>query len=68
MADKVLAFVTGHHRPTAVPEGAPYIRRFADGSLMLAAGETDTIEAATKRHDAAVARAASASKKAGGGD
>lgn len=68
MAEKVLAFVTGHHRPTAAPEGAPFIRRFADGSLMLALSETDTIEAATKRHDTALARAASTTKKTGGAD
>ena len=68
MADRVLAFVTGHFRPAAVPENAPYIRRFSDGSLMLAAGETDTIEAATKRHDTALARAASTTKKGAGSD
>lgn len=46
---RVWAFVTGTHRPMVVQWGAPQIRKYADGSPMLATGQDDTLDAALAR-------------------
>lgn len=42
-------FVTGHYRPVFLTGTEPYIRRWPDGTPMLAAHKDDTIATATER-------------------
>jgi len=49
---KTWYFVTGHFRPVFLTGTEPYIRRWPDGTPMLAAHKDDTIAAATERRQA----------------